>query len=41
MGSSWLKRGKRSSENSGVAMKSDLSFSDGLSGHYQQRRLDS
>jgi len=22
-------------------MKSDLSFSDGLSGHYQQRRLDS
>jgi hypothetical protein len=33
--------GERPSENSGVAMKSDLSFSDGLSGHYQQRKSDS
>ena len=41
MGSSWLKRGERPSENSKVAMKSDLSFSDGRSGHYQQHRSDS
>ena len=31
MGSSWLKMGERPSENNGVAMKSALSFSDGLS----------